>query len=95
VRTRLLDPIEDIENGLENFSNALKWDPRKFHLLLNQLGFVNDEDVQSPRLSIIIIRESRNNGLPFWLPTGGSFGHQWHRNHDHDVEEKSSQVLIH
>jgi hypothetical protein len=49
VRTPQLEPIEDLENSLKNFSNALKWDPRKSHLLLSQLGFVNDEDVQSPR----------------------------------------------
>jgi hypothetical protein len=49
VRTPQLDPIKDMENALNNFCNGLKWDPRKSHLLLSQLGFINDEEVESSR----------------------------------------------
>ena len=49
MRTPQLDPIKDMENALNNFCNGLKWDPRKSHLLLSQLGFINDEEVESSR----------------------------------------------
>ena len=65
MRTPQLEPIEDLENSLKNFSNALKWDPRKSHLLLSQLGFVNDEDVQSPRHCTITLERVGTMVYPF------------------------------
>jgi hypothetical protein len=65
VRTPQLEPIEDLENALKNFSNALKWDPRKSHLLLSQLGFVNDGDVQSRKHCIITLERVGTMVYPF------------------------------
>jgi hypothetical protein len=65
VRTPQLEPIEDLENALKNFSNALKWDPRKSHLLLSQLGFVNDGDVQSRRHCSITLERVGTMVYPF------------------------------
>jgi hypothetical protein len=56
--------MKDIENSLD-YCKALKWDPRKSHLLLNQLNFINDSDLDSSRHEHITLEKVSKMVYPF------------------------------
>jgi len=64
VRTPQLEPIENIQAALD-YHKALKWDPRKSHLLLKNLDFFNDQEFVSSRLGHITLEKVSRMVYPF------------------------------